>query len=134
MSPETRPPTASVYWLLRRADQWAVAVLVGTGLLAVASWWVSQGGLRGRAIEFDGAPPQSIPYVVDVNSATWPELAQLPGIGETLARRIVDSREQDGPFSDPKDLRRVRGIGPKTLQRLRPYLQPMPDRETVVGR
>ena len=134
MSPKTRPPTVSPHWLLRRADQVAVAFLVGLGLAATAGWWISQGGLRGRTLEFDSAPAQSVPYVVDVNSASWPELAQLPGIGETLARRIVESREQQGPFSDPADLRRVRGIGPKTLQRIEPYLQPTANRESVAGR
>jgi competence protein ComEA len=73
-------------------------------------------------------------FSVDVNSADWPELVQLPGVGETLARRIVESREQDGPFTDPSDLRRVRGIGPKTLQRIQPYLAPMPDRGAVAER
>ena len=54
-----------------------------------------------------------------------PELAELPGVGETLARRIVEVRRERGPFADHEDLRRVRGIGPRTLERLRPYLLPM---------
>jgi len=56
----------------------------------------------------------------------------LPEIGESLAKRIVESRDADGPFADHDDLQRVRGIGPKTLDRVRPYLLPMPNRATVV--
>lgn len=65
--------------------------------------------------------------------SSWPELAQLPQIGETLARRIVESREADGPFLDHDDLLRVRGIGPKTLEGIRPYLLPMPDAEGLAA-
>jgi len=112
-------------WLLRRADQAAVAVLVLLGLAATVGWWVRYGGLRGRMVELEGAEPQVARFEVDINSADWPELVQLPAIGEKLAKRIVESRQKDGPFLDHKDLRRVRGIGPKTLEAIRPYLRPM---------
>jgi competence protein ComEA len=129
--PERRQPP---YWLLRRADQAAVAALTALGLGAVVGWWVWQGGLQGRLIDIES--PRSAPpaFHVDVNTADWPELAQLPGIGKTLAQRIVEVRHADGPFLDHDDLRRVRGIGPKTLEAIRPYLSPMPGRETVAGR
>lgn len=119
-------PARHPHWLLRRADQAAVAALVVTALLAMAGWWVSQGGWQGRLIEIDRTPPLAARYEVDVNSADWPELLQLPGIGETLAHRIVESRQTRGPFVDHDNLRRVRGIGPKTLEQIRPYLRPMP--------
>ena len=110
---------------MRRADQAAVAVLVLLGLAATVAWWVRYGGLRGRMVELEGAEPQVARFEVDINSADWPELVQLPAIGEKLAKRIVESRQKDGPFLDHKDLRRVRGIGPKTLEAIRPYLRPM---------
>ncbi|MBU4271375.1 MAG: helix-hairpin-helix domain-containing protein [Planctomycetes bacterium] len=97
-------------------------------------WWVSQGGWRGRLIEIDRAEPLVARFEVDINAADWPELILLPGIGETLAQRIVASRESDGPFADHDDLRRVQGIGPKTLERIRPYLRPMPNAENVAGK
>jgi len=78
--------------------------------------------------------PKTARFLVDVNAAEWPELAQLPEVGETLARRIVDSRQQEGPFLDHDDLRRVRGIGPKTLETIRPYLLPMPSSRAMVER
>jgi competence ComEA-like helix-hairpin-helix protein len=48
---------------------------------------------------------------IDINRATADELELLPGIGEATARKIVASRERDGPFREPRDLMRVSGIG-----------------------
>ena len=129
-SPSPRP---SPHWLIRRTDQAVVATLVVLGLISTVGWWVSQGGVNGRLIELETAEPRVAAFEVDVNGATWPELAQLPSIGPTLARRIVESRETDGPFLDHEDLRRVRGIGPKTLDGIRPFLRPMPDGGMLVG-
>jgi competence ComEA-like helix-hairpin-helix protein len=49
------------------------------------------------------------------------ELQKLPGIGPAKAQRIMEERERQ-PFVSIEDLRRVNGIGPKTLDRLRPYI------------
>ena len=98
----------------------------------IAAWALQRGHQIGL-IEIDQAKPIEIQYAVDINVATWPELAQLPQIGETLARRIVESRESEGPFRDHEDLLRVRGIGPKTLEGIEPYLLPMPDAEAMAG-
>jgi competence ComEA-like helix-hairpin-helix protein len=58
---------------------------------------------------------------VRLNLATAEELATLPGIGPALAARIVAAREE-APFRAVDDLRRVKGIGAKTLERLRPHV------------
>jgi competence protein ComEA len=110
-------------WMLRRTDQPTVAVLVVLALAATVGWWAVQGGFhRNRLIEVDRAEPIAARFEVDFNKADVPELMQLPGIGPALAQRIVESRKTDGPFSGLEDLRRVRGIGPKTLEQIRPYL------------
>ena len=56
---------------------------------------------------------------ININSATAEELVDLPEIGETLAQRIVDYREANGPFSSVDDLIEVRGIGSATLDAIR---------------
>lgn len=56
---------------------------------------------------------------MDVNRASGAELELLPGIGPTLAERIVMERERGGPFSSMSDLERVRGIGARTIEKLR---------------
>jgi competence protein ComEA len=127
-------PPARRHWFLRRADQAAVAGLVLAGMAATVGWWLSQGGWQGRLVEVEQAEPLVAEFQVDVNKAEWPELAQLPGIGRTLAERIVASRRTDGPFLDHEDLRRrVNGIGPVTLDRIKPYLLPMPGGDNLAG-
>ena len=59
---------------------------------------------------------------IDPNQAPEAELDRLPGIGLATARAIVEARAREGPFARPEDLLRVRGIGPATLERMRPHL------------
>ena len=59
---------------------------------------------------------------LDLNRATQEDLILLPGIGQKRARQIVESREAEGPYSEPGDLVRIRGIGEKTVERIRPWL------------
>ncbi len=120
-------------WVLRRGDQLAVVGLVAAAFVSLAGYWFSHGGPSGRMLDVDRAPEQSAHFAVDINQADWPELAELPGVGETIARRIVEVRRERGPFADHNDLRRVRGIGPRTLERLRPYLLPMAESGSVAA-
>lgn len=59
---------------------------------------------------------------VDINHSPAAEFTILPGIGEVLALRIVADREQRGPFASVDDLRRVPGIGERTLDRIRDFV------------
>ena len=121
-------------WVWKRADQATIGVLVLAALVSMTAWWYQQGGADGRLIEIDRQPKRQARFLVDINEADWPELAQLPSIGRTLAQRIVASREERGRFVDHSELRRVRGIGPKTLEKIKPYLRPIPPAENVAGR
>ena len=58
---------------------------------------------------------------ININTATRAELELLPGIGPSLAERIIAERDRSGPFTRIEDLGRVRGIGSKTIDRLRDH-------------
>ena len=55
---------------------------------------------------------------IDINRATSDDLISLPGIGPALAQRIIDYRNEHGPFRLVEELERVSGIGPQTVQGL----------------
>ncbi|MEW5848288.1 MAG: ComEA family DNA-binding protein [Myxococcota bacterium] len=82
-----------------------------------------------RTLTCDGAgvPPGGrlqllLGIKLDVNTATQEDFVALPGIGERTAQRILADREARGAFATVDELDRVKGIGPKTVEKLRPYL------------
>lgn len=83
-----------------------------------------------EAVADSASPPDSIlgrqpddneVQLVDINTATAREFIPLPGIGEKMAARILEYREEHGRFSSVDDLRNVRGIGVKKLEQIRKY-------------
>jgi comEA protein len=59
---------------------------------------------------------------LDINLASVEELQMLPGIGETLAQRIVDYRVNNGNYTKIEDLLNVKGIGTSTLDAIKNYI------------
>lgn len=59
---------------------------------------------------------------VNVNTANLDELMTLPGVGEVLAQRIIDRREQVGRFAGMTDLDAIEGIGEALMERLEPLV------------
>lgn len=90
---------------------------------------VSMGGLA--VLGWEGSIPWMNPMEVApirhlevrVNSASAAELAGLPGIGPTLAQRIVEDRQRRGYFLTLADLKRVKGVSRKTLDRIQGYIR-----------
>ena len=62
------------------------------------------------------------PALLNINTATVEELQTLPNIGEATAQRIIDYRTQHGDFDSVDALQNVKGIGAKTLEKLRPFV------------
>ncbi|HUF66526.1 MAG TPA: helix-hairpin-helix domain-containing protein [Gemmatimonadaceae bacterium] len=75
------------------------------------------GRVRAKPAEVQpGDPP------IDLDQATPAEIERLPGIGKVVAERIVFNRDSFGTFGSLKDLQRVKGVGPKLAERIRPHV------------
>jgi len=53
---------------------------------------------------------------ININKAPVEGLMQLKGVGEKIAQKIVEYRENQGPFEQPEDITKVSGIGPKVFE------------------
>lgn len=56
---------------------------------------------------------------INLNTATVEELQTLEGIGKILAKRIVEYREENGPFERIEEIKRVKGIGNKIFEKIK---------------
>lgn len=118
------------YLLVRRSNQTIVALGIVAVLVMIGVWWIRNGGLRGKLAEYDESRPASsskpsrtAAFIVNINTADVAELVELPGVGQAIAERIVEYRKQNGPFESVDELDRIPGIGPKTLEELRPHVK-----------
>ena len=118
--PVPTPPTRRQA-LIARGEQLvlvilAIVVVAGVAYRA-ASYW------RAGSEPLEAVPAATPTYRVNINAADWVTLALVPGLGEALSKRIVAERERrGGRFESLDDLKAVRGISDKTLDKLRPLL------------
>lgn len=123
MADSTVTPPTPRQALIARGEQVMVVVLALVLVAGVAyraiGWW------QAGTSPLEAVPPPEGPtYRINVNTADSATLSMVPGIGPTLAKRIVEVRQArpDGQFHSFEELTEVRGIGDKVLARLRPYL------------
>ena len=107
----------------------ALAALAAQPRTGVAATAASAAAAASATARKPGAAPSSAALRalrdgerIAINSAKSADLELLPGIGPMLARRIVAHRDSHGAFPAAEALLDVHGIGPRTLERLRPLL------------
>jgi competence protein ComEA len=117
------PPAARRSGLIARGEQ-LVLVLLALALVAGIAYRVADRYRLGDEPLEVVPPPDGPTYRVNVNTADWITLAMVPGLGEKLAKRIVETRDaRPGKrFDKMEGLKEVRGIADKMLAKLRPYL------------
>ena len=108
-------------------QQRALIALTMTGLATLTLWITFS---RQALVDFFYPPERTIRFNLDINSAPPTELSLLPGIGPAMAARIIETREQRGPFKSVDEIIHVPGIGKITLQDIRPFIRPIPDHLT----
>jgi competence protein ComEA len=74
------------------------------------------------ATDEDGESGPVAPGPLNLNTATKHQLVALPGIGEVMAERILRHREDHGPFRDIEELRSIKGISKRSLEKLKPLV------------
>lgn len=116
------PPTLARLYQQRKITHWtrmySVALCVAAGIVIVAAlnlWTVS------RKPAFAAQPER-----INPNTAPLASLVRLPGIGKARALDILHYRDDKAKtqpaFQTPQDMENIRGIGPKTVQNIQPYL------------
>lgn len=76
-------------------------------------------GEAKKASSSASKPKPSSTSIVSINSATMEQLDTLPGVGPAIAKRIIEFRKAHNGFRSVEDLLEVKGIGPKTLEKMR---------------
>ena len=56
---------------------------------------------------------------INLNTATSAELEQLPGIGPSIAQKVIDYRQTNGPFTAIEEIQNVSGIGPAKFEQIK---------------
>jgi competence protein ComEA len=95
------------------------ALLTDAMQISVAKRGPPRAGPAGSGTSVGAGATGADDGVVNLNTATVDQLDSLPGIGPTLAQRIIDYREAHGPFRTVEDLLNVSGIGDKKFADLR---------------
>jgi competence ComEA-like helix-hairpin-helix protein len=112
---EDPPPPIPPAPRARTAPRWAAARPEPPGPASAVQF------PRTRAT---AAPPAPVadPRPLDLNRASADEISRLPGVGSSLARRIVEERDRRGRFETSDNLRGILGMGPKKLAALREHV------------
>jgi len=107
---------------LRGDDQQVVLGLLVCLAVCVLVWlWFFEFG-KINVAKISDPSVRELSYQVNLNTAPQNELLQLPGIGATLAARIVEYREEVEPYQDVADLIKIQGIGVKKRESAMPYV------------
>ena len=115
-----------------KKQQWILIGITGIFLCLLVGIFVGR-NLTSAYVPIDNAinttgqntpaKPQVNNGKIDLNTATLQQLQLLPGVGETIAQRILDYRSEHNSFNSVEDLMNVSGIGEKKFEQIKPYVK-----------
>ena len=124
-------PAAGIEVSLAQPPEYTGSIYVGEAVAAPGSYpyrstdtiddllRAAGGAAENTTLQLRVMTPVAGPQRVDINRADAWLLASLPGIGPTLAQRIVDYRQKNGPFRNTRELMQVAGIGENTFDKVK---------------
>ena len=124
-------PVAPIEISLSEPPEYAGSIYVGEAVAAPGSYpyrstdtiadllRAAGGASENATIELRVLTEVDGPQRIDINRADAWLLAALPGIGQTLAGRIVDYRQKNGPFHSTSELMKIAGIGDDTFDKVK---------------
>jgi len=107
------------FYPLKASDTVEALIRAAGGTIQAAGGTVASADLSGLKLYISEVGEEVEPQKINLNRAEVWLLEALPGIGETLAQRIVDYRQQNGPFQNINELIKVEGIGAATYEQIK---------------
>lgn len=113
---------------LSKQERIVLIALLSFGLIAIGARFflkTRQNLIFNKQYPGLGKDTQSIirkSQTININKADMETLQQLPGIGPSLAKRIVEYRRENGEFSQIEDLMNIKGMGIKKFEKLKQYV------------
>jgi len=114
----------TAWFRMARREALAIVLSLAAFSVCLTIWAMANYGAGAVVVSHEQENTISVATeLMDINSAQWYELSLLPGIGPKRARRIVAYRTANGPFKDVSELAGIKGIGPVTVEKLRPFVK-----------
>lgn len=114
--------------MIRNSEKLFISILAGIFLLALSCILLLRCfGIELGTVSLSRSPrKENISFICDgklnINEATEVHLTQLPGVGTTLAKRIVQYRNSHGEFESSEDLLKIKGMNKRTVESIEPYI------------
>ena len=104
-----------------------------TFVLCLAVLLIAAPPIHAQSSAAKAAASSSLGAPLNLNTATAAQLEDLPGVGASTAKRILEYRQKNGPFKKIEELMNIQGIGEKSFLKLKPLITVAADKAERAG-